>query len=459
MKLRWRLTLLFASLLGAAVLIFGILSYGMVNLLLLNHVDETLEITSNNLLDRMRISRDGELVPGSLDEFHPVSNQIIQVWDSADQLVFGYPDNSAIILSPEGLQQTAPHYITTQYNSESVRVLSLPLMTSRQRYGVLQIGMPLTFFTQTRSTVGAVLAVVGAGLVLVTLLIAQVTVRRTLQPLDQATELVKLITTTQDLSRRVAVPINPQDEVGALVTAFNQTLERLEQLFISQQRLLSDVSHELRTPLTVIKGNLSLLAHQGATDPESLRSIQMEVDRLNRMIGDLLLLGQVDAGGFRLNLGRVQLDDLVLEVVTQLHGMTDKVIDIKVSEIDQIAIQGDRDRLKQVLLNLGGNAVQYTQAGGMVKLALRRDGDSAVIDVIDNGPGIHQQDLEHIFERFYRAERSRTRSHGVGYGLGLSIADRIVKAHHGKLSVVSKVGEGSTFSIRLPLEQPLTEES
>jgi signal transduction histidine kinase len=262
------------------------------------------------------------------------------------------------------------------------------------------------------------------------------------------------ITQADDLSRRIPLSGSARNEVGQLIVAFNDTLERLEKLFSSQRRFLADVSHELRTPLTVIKGEVGLMRLTGEVEEESLRSIELEVDRLTRLVGDLLLLAQAETGQLPLSVGPVELDTLLLEATQQMRTLAGERISIQIDEIDQVLMIGDQDRLKQVIVNLVANAIQYTPSGGKVNIALRKDNHQALLTVKDTGPGIPAADLPHIFERFYRAERSRKRSENSGFGLGLSIASWIVRRHGGTIEVESQEGKGTTFIVRLPLVPP-----
>jgi signal transduction histidine kinase len=218
------------------------------------------------------------------------------------------------------------------------------------------------------------------------------------------------------------------------------------------------VSHELRTPLTVIKGNVGLLRRMGVGDEESLGSIEAEVDRLTRLVGDLLLLAQAESGKLPLDMRPVELDTVLLEVFQQTRVLAGDRLQMRLTDIDQVQVTGDRDRLKQVLLNLVGNAIKYTPAGGQVNLSLGKTADQARLIVEDTGPGIPSQDLPYIFERFYRAEKSRTRSReGSGFGLGLSIAYWIIRNHNGRIEVNSKEGQGTTFCVWLPLARETTD--
>jgi two-component system OmpR family sensor kinase len=226
----------------------------------------------------------------------------------------------------------------------------------------------------------------------------------------------------------------------------------LENLFNTQRRFLADVGHELRTPLTVIKGNVDLMQRIGTFDEESLSSIQNEVDRLTRLVGDLGLLAQAESGKLPLDIRLVELDTLLLEVLNGMSVLAQDKLILRMGEIDQVLVCGDQDRLKQVLVNLVGNAINYTPSGGVVTLGLGKVEEQARLTIQDTGPGIPGEDLPHVFERFYRGEKSRTRSRdGKGFGLGLSIAFWIIRNHGGSIEVESTVGEGSTFSVWLPL--------
>jgi signal transduction histidine kinase len=284
-------------------------------------------------------------------------------------------------------------------------------------------------------------------------------INRSLAPLTSVTETALQITRADDLSRRIPYSGPPEDEVGKLINAFNQTLSRLEKLFDSQKRFIADVGHELRTPLTVIKGNAELMRRMNCSDDESLSSIESEVDRLTRMVGDLLLLAQAESGKLPMIMKTVELDTLMLEVMQQMKVLARGKLTLKVGEIDQVLVCGDQDRLKQVLVNLISNAIKYTPEGGEVVVGLGKINSKACLVVSDSGPGIPPEDRPHIFERFYRGEKSRTRGKdGKGYGLGLSIAYWIVQNHGGTIDVSPRQPRGTTFTVWLPLPDRSCEE-
>lgn len=186
-------------------------------------------------------------------------------------------------------------------------------------------------------------------------------------------------------------------------------------------------------------------------------SIEDEVDRLTRLVGNLIYLSQAETGEVPLDISEFALDDLVTEVVHQVKTIAGNRYAINISEILPIQIQADRDKIKQILLNILGNAIQYTPEDGIIKIRLEKTGGFAVLYVEDNGPGIAKSDLAKLFDRFYRAKKSRTRTSGTGFGLGLSISQYIVQMHNGRIDVKSDIGKGTIFSMSLPIIQPVIE--
>ena len=190
----------------------------------------------------------------------------------------------------------------------------------------------------------------------------------------------------------------------------------------------------------------------GIEDEQSLHSIELEVDRLARLVEDLLILAQAESGKLPMDRRRVEMDTLLLEVFSQAHVLAADRVRLEIGQIDQVLVCGDRDRLKQVVLNLVANAIKYTAQGGKVTVNLFKEEGQGVFSVKDTGAGISSEDLPHVFERFYRGDKSRSRGKdGAGFGLGLSIAYWIVRNHGGEIEVKSKPNRGSTFTVHLPL--------
>ncbi|HEU0294412.1 MAG TPA: ATP-binding protein, partial [Anaerolineales bacterium] len=377
----------------------------------------------------------------------------VQVWglDERLQESFGPLGHNRLPFDPFNKRTTRPVFQETSFNGLHLRVLNIPLEHNGKRVAVLQIAARLGTVATARSYMVTVLSVIWIYGVIMAGVASSFTVGRALVPLKSIVETAEHINRADDLSRRIPSQDADEDEIGGLIKTFNQTLERLETLFMSQQRFLADVSHELRTPLTVIKGNVDLMRRMKQFDEESLTSIDQEAGRLTRLVGGLLMLAQAESGKLPLNLRPVELDLLLTEVFQEMHILAGGKVRVHLNEIDQLMVSGDRDRLKQVLINLVANAIQYTPQNGDVFLSLSKVGDQARILCRDTGPGIPTEDLPHIFERFYRAEKSRTRGKTTGFGLGLSIAKWIVEHHGGRIEVNSKEGQGTTFAIWLPL--------
>lgn len=276
------------------------------------------------------------------------------------------------------------------------------------------------------------------------------------------------ISKAQSFSRRVADRTwLGRDELSQLARTFNEMLGNLERLYRYQQRFVADASHELRAPITSIRCNLDLLASAPDLAPAeaqaALADASAEADRMGRLVNDLLTLARADADtgpqpehpisvGYRKS-QPVDLDSLLLEVFRQYRPAGNEAQQqprLLLSHITPAQVAGDADQLKQAVVALVDNALKYTPPEGSVSLSLATKDAWAVIEVSDTGIGITPSDQPHIFERFYRTDRARSREQG-GSGLGLAIAQSIAQEHRGIITVESAPGEGSTFTLRLPL--------
>jgi len=258
-----------------------------------------------------------------------------------------------------------------------------------------------------------------------------------------------------DLSARVNV--RGRNEFSELARAFNSMSEKLEALDKSRNQFVSNASHELKTPLSTMKILIETLMYQDPMDPimtkDFLNDVNKEIDRLNRIVSDLLTLVHIDSGGMTLNLAEMSLNALLEEQVKRLLPLArENGIEINLEMRDDLSIMADSLKLQQVLYNVIDNAIKYTPRGGEVETTLNRSGKKAVIRIRDTGIGIPLDDLPHIFDRFYRVDKARSRSTG-GTGLGLSIVKQIVQQHGGSIWAESAEGKGTTFIIELPLQQ------
>ncbi|MBP5975469.1 two-component sensor histidine kinase [Brasilonema sp. CT11] len=277
-------------------------------------------------------------------------------------------------------------------------------------------------------------------------------IKRSLQPLRQLSHMTSVIS-TEDLGQAQLYLDNAPNEVKELAQTLAMLLSRLSQSWQQEREFVSNVSHELRTPLTIVHGYLqSVLRRQNNLTPtqqEALETAASEAERTIHLLQDLLDLARADSGHLYLKIQPYVLNDLVEEVVVMAKKYSDRVITIE-STIYPIEVKADYSRLKQVLLNLIDNAVKYSEVGTPIIFKLNQLQDKAIIQVCDQGYGIPLQHQARIFERFYRVDESRSHVTG-GCGLGLSIVKTLIESMGGSVNVQSKLGEGSTFTISLPV--------
>ncbi|MFH2040631.1 MAG: ATP-binding protein [Chloroflexota bacterium] len=251
------------------------------------------------------------------------------------------------------------------------------------------------------------------------------------------------------------VETDNHDELGQLAHSFNQMAENLEQVELMRRQLIADVSHELRTPLTAIQGSMEgLLDGILPAIPETYLQIHQEAGRLARLVDDLQELSRVEAGASPLEIRLVQVNNLIQ---TTIKRLTPQAIKKKISIVadllaDLPLVPLDEARITQVLTNLVSNALQYTQEGGRIHIGTRQTKDEIQVSITDTGIGIPADHMAHLFTRFYRVDKSRSRQAGGGSGIGLTIARHLVESHGGRIWVESPgEGQGSTFTFSLPL--------
>ncbi|MDZ4771108.1 MAG: HAMP domain-containing sensor histidine kinase [Chloroflexota bacterium] len=479
MTIRSKLTLLYSGLLAVIIVVFGVMVFAVNRWILVSSVDNTLAQTADRIWKNSHaqevqqfgdVSQLAVFFPDDLDVF-TASGVIVQVWGldgAAPRLLRASSNLDAYTesLDPDALRAASDgvlqadadmgtFYNTVRLKGGDWRTLSLPYDVLGWRV-VIQAATSFDAINAAgNGLLGIMLVTTGTALV-GSMIIGTILTNRVLQPIGDITRSAAQITTARDLKKRLEWA-GPQDELGQLVSVFNSTMERLEHLFSVQQRFVADVSHELRTPLTAIRGHFELIRRYGM-DPDSVEAIQAEIERMSRLVNDLLLLARADYGGLQLTRTPVYLDALVEEVHRESRALSDgRRLNITIGEFDPVQVEGDPDRLKQLLLNLVTNAIKFTPDGGTITLNLTRTATHAIVSVVDTGVGIAPDDLRHIFNRFYQADGSRTRAHGDddGAGLGLSIAQWIAEAHGGQIAVTSIVDRGSTFTVTLPHIEPM----
>jgi heavy metal sensor kinase len=275
--------------------------------------------------------------------------------------------------------------------------------------------------------------------------------KQVLGPITRITRTAQTISST-DLAGRIELT-GSTAEIGRLATTFNDMLDRLQGAFERERRFTADASHELRTPLTALKGQIEVSLDQPRSQTEyidTLKDANTEVDRLIRLSNSLLSLSRMDQGQQKFPRNNVDLSDLLDSLVETMQPLAEaKAITLSGQFTSGPVISGNFDQLTRLFMNLLDNALKYTLPGGKVTVSLKEIGSFARIDIADNGQGIPKEHLPHLFERFYRVHSDRTSSSG-GTGLGLAIAYEIVRWHQGKITVESKLNEGTVFSVYLP---------
>lgn len=364
------------------------------------------------------------------------------------------PGRPFLLADPQGqvLFSTIPELQGTMLSPEQ-RAKGMPLIVDDKPVGMLLIEP----FHAGRSpleqgfmrSINRSILLAGLMTALLALLLGAVLVRQVTSPLRTLARASEQIAGGQ-LNQRVAIP--GEDELGQLGRSFNRMAANLERSEQTRQQMLADISHELRTPLMIVQGGLEAFTDD-VLEPskENLQALHAKTLLLNRLVEDLHELALAEAGELSLERAPLNLAELLSQAATDVKPqLVEREITLGLEVPEALpALSGDAQRIQQVLLNLLSNAVRYTPAGGRITLRAQARPHEVQIDVADTGPGISPEDLPHIFERFYRGDKSRARASG-GAGLGLAIAQALVAAHGGKIWVESQLGQGTTFSFTLP---------
>jgi len=386
-----------------------------------------------------------------------VGLDVVRVWDASHRLIYRFPPGTQLGQpGPTALDETlagVEQFETVQADDGTLlRILYQPIVDKGKIIGAIQVA-------RSQAELDALLArmrELGLLGVVLGLVVAwaggSFLADRVLRPVDQIRLAAERIG-AEDLSMRLDPPAT-EDELGRLVSAFNNMIERLDRAFQQQQRFTADASHELRTPLTVIRSLADVALSSPpdqAYDRRVLASICEESERLGRLLESLLVLARADQGQ-SLMLDAIDLDDVLLDAAERIAPRArQEGVHLSVTPSDGDRVIGDASLLTQLLVNLLENAVRHTPAGGRVTLSAARAATTGqmVLTVADTGEGIAPEHLPRLFDRFYRVDSARSRGTG-GFGLGLAICQWIVQAHRGTIVVRGAPGVGTTFEIRLP---------
>lgn len=467
MPLRVRLTLWYGSVLATVLIIFSIALYAMTARNLRDAVDQSLEETAATAVRSLEERGFLPLIDEEelLSQFPELAriDKFFQIFSPSGTITIRSPNikQHEVPLSRAALETTFKGqkiFESAKYpNEPPLRLISVPIIYRGNLLYIVQVGMSMESVEDTLRRFLVLLTIAIPVALAVSLGGGWFLAGRALRPVDAITLAAQRIA-AGDLSQRLSVPTAP-DEIGRLVDTFNDMIGRLDASFRQIRQFTSDASHELRTPLTVMKGETELVLRRPrpVEDYQSvLESNLEEIDRMTHIVDELLFLSRADMGEVKMESLPVALESLVEDIYRQatLLGQ-DRNIEVVLGTVMPAVVQGDELRLRELLLNLVENAVKYSHPGGKVEIALLTDGQQARLSVTDQGIGIAPADHKKIFDRFFRTDDARAHTK-KGTGLGLAICAWIAEAHKGHVEVKSDIGQGSTFTVALPLAKPST---
>ena len=460
---RGRLTLWYVSALALILVLFGIAVYVLLSRALHRRVDyalrSTIEISITSLTHDTQEGQSPESAAQSTaaELSHPQqammifndSGQVLATHRGEEDLQIQLPDRATIPDADVSLYTVANGGNKKSNHRIAVRRVTIPPAGTRY---IILASQPLKLVEDELESLREILYFAAPIVLLVAGFGGWFLARQGLAPVIAMARSARQIG-AGSLDQKLPV-VNPRDELGQLATTFNDLLARLNAAFEEQRRFMADASHELRNPLSVMStaAGVTLKKEHRAEEEyrEALQMVAEQTQRLSRIVNDMFMLARADAGQYPLRRRMLYLNDLLEEVARAGAVLaSNRRASVKVTNLPEAVFHGDEDLLRQMLLNLVDNAVKFTPSDGAVTLSLERRKDEYLLSVTDTGPGIPAEARHHIFERFYRADRSRTRAEDGGAGLGLAIARWIARAHDGDIELDDSGGSGTKFIVRL----------
>jgi heavy metal sensor kinase len=460
LSIRAKLTLWYIGIAAAVLIAFAVAIYIYLSRGLLTAIDTSLRNQAARIaralahpleIDEMSNSGAMMLAPqfvAIVDKDGEVSDQILDREGRRVPVIRASLDRAA--------GEWGPQYDEVSITpGEYARVITWPERDEEGELFFVVVGQSLKELHQAQRQLLVLLAISNPIALLLASLGGLWIANKVLSPVDRLTRAAEHIG-RGNLSERVE-ETRANDEIGRLAATFNEMIGKLEQAFQRERRFTADASHELRTPLAILRGDIEVALRRDRSPEEYRRVLASnleEIARLTKLTDDLLTLARSDAGEVMLEMEPVRIDRITSEVCDSLAPLAISAgvtLDYRIPD-SPVLIEGDASRVKQLVVNLLDNAIKYTPQGGGVRLELRVESGSAVLEVADTGRGIPEDALPRIFERFYRQSDPRD-LRASGFGLGLAISKWIVDAHHGEIEVRSKAGHGSRFDVRLPLSR------
>jgi signal transduction histidine kinase len=422
--------------------------------------DARLESLSEEMQSEIEEELKDGVFPDSVDlravKVEGLPHTYVQIFDATGNIILADPQ-LAHSIRPNRLQEyRSPAYFANIRLENIIYRSNWSQVEVNEQYPYfLQLAAPLSEVETSLRQLKIMLLVSIPLAILISALAVYLITVMAFRPLTTMADTAKRISATS-LHQRLNMP-HIKDELYSLSMTLNQMFERLESAFINQRQFVADASHEIRTPLTIMNTELEF-ARKMASESEVVKSIDScleEIDRLGRMTDSLLLLARLDASSLPVQNAPFRLDELVIEVVRNMIKIAQhKSITINPFIENAVEIRSDIDLLKQAMINMIDNAIKYSSPGGEITVSLSSpaiSGNSAIISIKDNGPGISDTDKEKIFKRFFRGENTRKESNGSG--LGLPIAQKLIDMLGGDIDLKSEVGKGTEITLKLPLNQ------
>jgi two-component system, OmpR family, sensor kinase len=462
LPIKWRLTVWYGGILALILIVFS----SGVYIYFKNSLQKSIDT---------KIKSIGEVLSSSLTETHSQSifgnferylenvlgrkpkGKFIQIIDSSGRIGAKMSDieTETVPTSFSTLERALKGeviYETIEGARPRLRIVTIPIVEENKKVtSIVQVGTSLEDFDETMKKLLIIMIISIPTSISVTIVIGYFMAKKALKPVDQIRKAAIKISSS-NLDERIDIG-KRRDELSRLAETFNDMITRLKDAFQRINQFSIDVSHELKTPLTILKGETEVTLRKDRENEDYrklLKSHLEEVDRMTRIVDDLLLLSKADSEEIKLNIEDIALRDLVVDICMDMKIFADnKGIELIVSELEDVRLKGDELKLRRMLWNVVQNGIKYTEKGGKVEISSYVNNGYVWIDVKDNGVGISEKDMKYIFDRFYRGDKSRRRESGSG--LGLSISKWIAEAHRGVIEVKSRPLEGSLFSIKLPI--------
>ena len=454
-SIRARLTAWYSLILALSLVLFGGVAYFAMR----HSIHSTIDSGIRQRIEGLRsiIIEDGPHgLPALQDEIREYArgegtHVKLRVADAGGNLIFSTPGMEE--LTERSARKKISRVFSDEIGGEHYRALRENLEVANSNYAV-EVAVSTADFDQVLMRFGLVLLLATPVFLLLAALGGYWMSRRALVPVDEITAAARSIS-AENLSRRLTVP-RTGDELERLAGTLNEMLERLDGAFRRVMQFTADASHELRTPVSVIRTGAELTLRKPRSEAEyreSVSQILQESEKVSQLIEQLMDLARADSGAVALRLVPIRLSEVLRRSLDQakILAAAKQISILETLSSEPIRVRGDATSLERLFLILLDNAVKYTPGGGKIEVQLRADGRMAVVSVRDTGIGIDAGDIPHIFERFFRADKARSRELG-GTGLGLCIGRWIAEAHGGEIRVTSELGKGSTFDVHLLLD-------